>query len=89
EGRLDTVDSRLAAVEGRLGTVDSRLDALDSRLDTVEGRLDTVYEQTAMLTEFRAEVNQKLQNMADNITSIVEITGEHEIQIRNIKRKVV
>lgn len=55
----------------------------------IEKKLDAVYDQTAILTEFRTEANMKLDSIIEDNKSIHEVLGEHEIAIRTIKRKIV
>ena len=88
ESKFDTVGSRLGSLEDKFDTVENRLGFLEGKFDTVENRLGAIEEQTAILTEFRIEVMQKFQDLNDSFTSIQEILGDHEVQIRNLKRRI-
>ena len=52
----------------------------------IESKLDAVYDQTAILTEFRTEVNMKLDYLVEDNKSIHEILGDHEVSIRTLNR---
>ena len=55
----------------------------------IEKKLDAVYNQTADLTEFRTEVNMKLNSLLEDNKSFHEIVGEHEVSIRTLRRRPV
>jgi len=76
-------------LEEKLASLEERLASLEERLDSVEEKLSSVYEQTAILTEFRTEVLQKFEEIDNTLRSVAEITGSHEIQLRNIRRMVI
>lgn len=63
--------------------------SLEEGQNRIEKKLDAVYEQTAVLTEFRTEANMKLDNIIEDNKSIHEILGEHEISIRTLRRRPV
>lgn len=50
---------------------------------------DSISEQTAELTEFRTEMNEKLDYLVENQKSLFEMYGEHEVKIRNLRRRPV
>ena len=78
---------------GDLKTGQKRLEDRQSILEEgqkrIENKLDAVYEQTAILTEFRTEVNMKLDSLIEDNKSIHEMLGEHEISIRTLRRRPV
>jgi len=84
---------RLAEGQARLEEGQVRLEEgqshLTDRQSRVEQKLDAVYNQTAILTEFRTETITKLNNISDQFKSTYEILGEHEVAIRTLKRKPV
>lgn len=51
--------------------------------------MDAIFDQTTSLTEFRTEVNIKLDNLIEDNKSIHEMLGEHEIAIRTLRRRPV
>jgi len=82
--KSDTSD--LKAGQKRL---EERQGVLEEGQKRLENKLDAVYEQTAILTEFRAEANMKLDSIIEDNKSIHEMLGEHEISIRTLRRKPV
>lgn len=79
QDRLVDEQSRLVDEQRRLADEQSRM----------KQKLDAVYNQTAILTEFRTETITKLNNISDEFKSIYEILGEHEVAIRTLRRKPV
>ncbi len=61
---------------------------LEVNVSRIEKKLDAVYEQTAVLTEFRTEINAKVDKILEENKSIHEILGEHEVSIRTLRRTV-
>lgn len=66
-------------------------DVMELRTDVKElkEKVNAIYDQTAVLTEFRTETNLKLDNIIEDNKSIHEILGEHEVAIRTLQRKPV
>ena len=79
EHRLERVENRVESVENRLESVENRLESVENRLESVENKLDAVYEQTAILTEFRTEANMKLDKLMEDNRSIHEMAGMRSI----------
>lgn len=62
--------------------------SLEEGQKRIEKKLDAVYNQTADLTEFKTEVNMKLNRLIEDNKSLHEIVGEHEVAIRTLRRLV-
>lgn len=73
------LEHRLERVENRVESVENRLESVANRLVRVENKLDAVYEQTAILTEFRTETNMKLDKLMEDNRSIHEMAGMKSI----------
>lgn len=57
----------------------------NERLDNIEKKLDDVYDQTAVLTEFRTEANAKLDNISHKINAVEAVTKENLYDIAKLK----
>jgi tetrahydromethanopterin S-methyltransferase subunit G len=55
------------------------------RLDRIEKKLDATVEQTADLTEFRTEVNAKLEDIKSDFTNVEVITASNWKDIARLK----
>lgn len=77
--KLNSMDTKISSLEN----------SMDEKIVPVGTKLDAVYEQTAGLTEFRTEVNAKLDFLIEDNKSIHELLGEHEVSIRTLRRKPV
>lgn len=52
----------------------------------IEKKLDVVTEQTAILTEFRTEVNSKFDTLQSDLTTLEDISGKNLRDIALLKR---
>ncbi|MBT9139648.1 MAG: hypothetical protein DDT30_00220 [Dehalococcoidia bacterium] len=50
---------------------------------------DMIFEQTAGLLEFKIETKSTLAEIRDTQKTVIHILGEHEVEIRNIKRRAL
>ncbi|OPX44907.1 chromosome partition protein Smc [Ruminiclostridium hungatei] len=93
QGALEEGQKRLEERQGALEEGQKRLEerqgVLDEGQNRIENKLAAVYDQTAILTEFRTEANMKLDSLIEDNKSIHEMLGEHEISIRTLRRKPV
>lgn len=55
----------------------------------IKKKIDIVFDQNADFLEFRTDVLNKLDEINENQKSIFEILGEHEVAIRNLRRRPV
>ncbi len=103
DSKIDNMDGRMVAMEIKIGAMDSRMVAMESKIDTMDGRmvamerrLESVFEQTALLTEFKneteaalAEINKTIENKYDLILRDIELVageqGKQRIDIARLK----
>lgn len=67
---LEKMDSRLDKMGNELGKMDNKLQKMDSKLDRIEKRVNATFEQTAVLSEFRTETNERLDSIENAIKDI-------------------
>ena len=63
--------------------------AVLDKLGSIDKEIQAISNQTAILTEFKTEVNEKLGTLLEDNKSMYEVIGEHEISIRSLRRKPV
>ncbi|NLY47029.1 MAG: hypothetical protein GX053_13720 [Tissierella sp.] len=63
--------------------------ALEEGQREIKKELKAITEQTADLTEFRQEVNSELEANFEEHEVFKAITGEHEVDIRRLKKLAV
>ena len=95
ESDVQGLKSEVQGVKSEVQGVKSEVQGLKSEVSEIKAdvkvlirKMDTVYEQTAGLTEFRTEVANAIGGVLDDQKSIVAIVGDHEVQIRNLQRKL-
>lgn len=69
--------------------IKTELKDVKDTVNRIEKRQNGIFEQTAGLLEFRTEVVATLREINENQKSISGVLGEHEIQIRNLRRRPV
>lgn len=83
------LEDRQSVLEEGQKRLENRQSVLEEGQKRIENKLDAVYDQTAILTEFRTEANMKLDSIIEDNKSIHGMLGEHEISIRTLRRKPV
>ena len=83
------LETRLANVEEGQKGLESRFINLEEGQREIKKELKGITEQTADLTEFRHEVNSKLDIIIEENDALKDITGKHEVDIRRLKKLVV
>ena len=82
DNRMEAMDNRVASIEKCMATKDD-IARLETKIDTLasEGQKDVI----AILTL----LDSKIEHIQEDIKSIAEITGEHEMRIRTLMRRPV
>ncbi len=88
-GRMERLETGQEQLVGRI----ERLEIGQKQLEVGQGEIrkdiKSIIEQTADLTEFRQETNEKLDSLMEDNKSICQILGEHEVSIRTVRRKII
>ncbi len=96
ENRFNDMENKLDSLENRFNSLENRFNGLEKKLDGMEKRIEAVFEQTAMLTEFKteteaalAEINRTIENKYDLILRDIELVageqGKQRIDIARLK----
>ena len=72
-----------------VSTLKHNVTDLKQDVDKIDKTLKIVYDHVGTLTEFRTEVNMKLNSILEDNKSIHELLGEHEVSIRTMRRRPV
>ena len=75
-------------LEVRMDKIEDKVGKLEEGQGGILHSLDGLIEQTASLTEFRVEVNAKLDRIIDENRVFKEIIGRHEVDIEMLKKKI-
>lgn len=95
DSRFNSLESKVDSLESRFDSLESRFDSLESKVDFLEvnqrelssdvkeikSKIELVYDQTAYLTEFRTEVNTKL----DQLKVLENVTKENCYEIAKLR----
>lgn len=89
--RLEKIKTRQAEMSSRLDGIDSRLDehfqllrALEHASEVHKADMDNLTHQVARLSQ---EMNAGFKKLTEISKSLMEMYGEHEAEIRTIKRR--
>ena len=86
-GRMEQLEIGQEQLVGRIEQLEIGQKQLKIGQGEIRKDIKAVIEQTAYLTEFRQETNEKLDSLVEDNRSICEILGEHEVSIRTVRRK--
>jgi DNA anti-recombination protein RmuC len=63
---------------------------INGKLDTLESKIDQLASDSQKdIVSILELQNKKLDDIREDIHSIIEVTGEHEIKIRNLSRRAI
>lgn len=92
ENKVGGLEPRFEGLETRFDKLETRFDALETRFDRLEigqeeikGEIRAITEQTVGLTEFRYEVNEKLDRLTDEVNTMEIITSKNWTDIAKLK----
>ena len=95
EERMGSIEVRMDGMEKRMGSIEVRMDGMEKRMATKDDvkelsrRMNAIYEQTAMLTEFRTETNNKLGDISNTIEFLMHKSSQTEKEIYTIKKEML
>lgn len=70
--KLDSMENKINSMETKINFIESDIRELKDGQKRIEEKIETIYDQTANLTEFKTEVNMKLDELCDveNVTKL-------------------
>ncbi|MGM9977897.1 MAG: hypothetical protein ACI33J_03780 [Clostridium sp.] len=70
--KLDSMENKINSMETKINFIESDIKELKDGQERIEEKIETIYDQTANLTEFKTEVNMKLDELCDveNVTKL-------------------
>lgn len=70
--KLDSMENKINSMETKINFMESDIRELKDGQKRIEEKIETIYDQTANLTEFKTEVNMKLDELCDveNVTKL-------------------
>lgn len=83
--KLDSIDERL---DGRIDRLEERFNNLEVEVREVGRKVDSVIEQTAVLTEFKSDTDQRLSDIKDTLQFISFKQVEQEKDIFHLKKRI-
>jgi len=88
-GRMERLETGQEQLVGRMEQLEIGQKQLEVGQGEIRKDIKSIIEQTADLTEFRQETNEKLDSLMEDNKSICQILGEHEVSIRTVRRKII
>ena len=86
--KVDSLEARFDSLEARFDSLETKVDSLEigqkelkSDVKEIKSKLENIYDQTAHLTEFRTEVNTKLDTLKD----LENVTKENCYEIAKLR----
>jgi hypothetical protein len=87
--RLTEMGQDIKGIKTDVAELKTRMGNVESSLGQIQTRQEVIFEQTAGLLEFRTETKAILLDIQDSQMATSHILGEHEISIRNLRRRLV
>jgi archaellum component FlaC len=82
------IKTDVAELKTDVAELKTRMGNLESSVEQIKTRQEVIVEQTAGLMEFRTETKGILEELQEDQLSISHILGEHEIDIRGLRRRL-
>jgi len=83
------IKTDVAGLKTDVAELKTRMGNVETSLGQIQTRQEVIFEQTAGLLEFRTETKAILLDIQDSQLATSHILGEHEISIRNLRRRSV
>ena len=94
--KLDTMESKIDTMDDKMVAMEDKIDAMDDKMVDMQRCLEAVFEQTALLTEFKneteaalAEINKTIESKYELILRDIELVageqGKQRIDIARLK----
>lgn len=80
--------TEVAELKTEVTGLKTRMGTLENAVEQIKVRQEVIIEQTAGLMEFRTETKANLEELQENQISITHILGEHEVDIRGLRRRL-
>lgn len=77
--KLDSMETKMNSMEDKINSMETKINSMEGDIkelkdgqERIEEKIETIYDQTANLTEFKTEVNMKLDELCDveNVTKL-------------------
>ncbi len=80
--------SDVAELKSDVAELKIRVGNIEVSVEQIKTRQEAIFEQTAGFIEFRTETKATLRDIQDNQLAISAILGEHEINLRGLRRRI-
>lgn len=84
---IKPIKNEVASIKDETKTINQKLDKMDTKINRIETRVNATFEQTATLTEFRAEANEKLDNIRSDVSLANMLAAKNRYDIEDFKQK--
>ena len=96
DGDIIEIKSEITGMKGEISGIKDDISGMKSEIKDfkqsqarMQSKLDLVSEQTAGLIQFRTEVISRFDSVTEIHKSLLEMYGEHEAEIRALRRRPV
>ena len=89
KGEITGINSEITGMKSEITGIKAEIKEVKQSQARMQSKLDLVSEQTAGLIEFRTEVVSRFDSVIEIQKSLMEMYGEHEAEIRALRRRPV
>lgn len=86
---LGGIKDEISGIKDDMVTMKDEIGGIKEEIVSLKKSVDVLMDQTTCLTEFKSKTESKLSYLEEREISIAEMVGEHEIEIRTLKKKIV
>ncbi len=87
EVKFEDIERRQKKFEKEFEDIEKWQEKFERKFDNLSVKTESIFEQTARLTEFRTEVNEKLDNIQNSIDFLTQKEAVNEREIYNLKQQ--
>ncbi len=91
--KVETLDTKVQALDTKVQALDTKVQALDDKVQALDTKVQALDDKVSVLVEDNAVIKQAVHKTVDGIKrieenqdSIYEMLGDHDVQIRTLKR---
>lgn len=89
KNEITGINSEIAGTKNEITGIKAEIKEVKQLQASMQSKLDLVSEQTAGLIEFRTEVVSSFNSVIEIQKSLMEMYGEHEAELRALRRRPV
>lgn len=97
EVKMDSLETRMGSLETKVDSLEAKVDSLEVKVDSLDAKVDALDTKVEHYGQIQQDdvhgllqvMDKKLTNLSEDMKSLAEVIGDHEIRIRTLARRPV